>query len=98
MVNVRGATKRPMVGNLPIVKRRRGTRTRHVAAGVLPVVAAHTTAPATGRLRAAGRGPVGRDGELRQRLDTLTSGPATTGRIAISHSDHLHRSAGHQNR
>ena len=37
-------------------------------------------------------------GGRRQRSDTLTSGPATTRRIAISHSDHLHRSVGHRNR
>jgi hypothetical protein len=62
-----------------------GKRARVVAAGTLrPVVAAHTTdtgSPVVGRVESGQR-----DSE------TLTSGPATTGRIAISHSDHLRRS------
>jgi hypothetical protein len=91
MVKVRGATKRLMMVT-PTTIAGDGKRTGHVAAGTLRPRGrgAHDPGPAA----SVRSGPAGERAEVGQRSDALTSGPATTGRIAISHSDHLRRSFG----
>jgi CubicO group peptidase (beta-lactamase class C family) len=61
-------------------------------------IVARTARPARPRKTAGRSEPVGAGGRSGQRSETLTSVPAATRRIAISHSDHLRKVVGPGNR